>query len=220
MTDDLQELDGVGPAREEDLNELGYETYSDLGEADHEELAEEVPRLSEDKALDLVVQAQNKADLEAAEVKEDDSDDQSLEEEAKEPEAEVEEDVESDDSDEDEAEPEPEDDGGLPETVPFELEFGGPEEYDTFFATVYEFRNTMVRTNRDTDVAEELLAAIREVGPDGTVEVDLKPEDLNELHNAVRTQAVDYQGENLIDQMEALDRVETRINAVREEHLF
>lgn len=225
MTDDLQKLDGVGSAREEDLNELGYEAFSDLAEADHEQLAEDVPRLSEDKALDLVVQAQNEADLEEASVEEDASGDETSDEEAEESESEAEVETEEDEesgpsASEDEAEAESEEDDSLPETVPFTLEFGGPNEYDTFFATVYEFRNELVRMNRNPEVVEEILAATRDAGADSSIEVDLKPEDLNELHNAVRSKAVDYQGDNLIDQMEALDRVETSINAVREEHLF
>lgn len=210
MTDDLQELNGVGPSREEDLHELGYDEYSDIAEADAAELSEEVPRLSEDKALELVVQSQNLTDLEQAEVEESDSAD---EDESQSTEQTDDEDVEAEEAN---------DDSGDPDTVPLTLSFEGDEEYDTFFAAVYEYRNKLLRTNRDgvAEVYEGLLDTLRQTTPSETLEHELTPEELNDLHNAVRTQAVEYQGQSLITQMEALDRVEDKINTVREEYLF
>lgn len=240
MTDDLQELDGVGPAREEKLNDEGYETYAELGEADHEELADTVNRLSEDAALDLVVQAQNMADLEEAEISSGDGlgdddaeadsasenddeeeevepeealeelpDDEELEEELNELEAEAEE----------ESEPEPEVEGEATFTV--ELQFGNAHEYDTFYHTLVEERCDLRRTNRaGVESYEKMLESMRETSAKGSFTAELTEDELNDLHNAVLEQRIDYQGENLIDYMDALRVVENNVNAVREEFLF
>jgi len=236
MTDDLQELDGVGPAREEKLNDEGYETYAELGEADHEELAESINRLSEDAALDLVVQAQNMADLEEAEVEEsDDEGEPEVEEEAEESDDEEEPEppqeadfTEEEDADADEAdsaseneedEPEPEVEAEATFTVT--LDFDGVHEYDTFYHTLLEERCNLRRTNRaGVESYEKMLESLRGTSADGSFTVELSEDELNDLHNAVLEQRISYQGENLIDYMDALRVVENNVNAVREEFLF
>jgi len=129
MSDNFQEIDGVGPSREEDLTDAGYESYSDLGEADAATLEEDIPRLSGDTALEIIVQAQNLAGL-------------------------------------DEAEPE-----------------ANPE--------------------------------VEEPQP----EPEPEPE-LNGLHSSVMQHRLYYQGRNLREQLEALRRIENKINGIREENLF
>ena len=222
MTDDLQEIDGVGPSREDDLKEAGYETYSDLAEADHEELAEEINRLSEDKALSLVVQGQNLADLEEADVEE--SEAKSGEDEAVEPEEaldelpdedELEEEMEEEANSEDEAE-----EGG---ETSYEvlLDFEGTNEYDTFYHTLIEERCALRRTNRTgVDTYESLLSSMRAIDVDGEFTVEMTADELNDLHNAVMEQRYSYQGENLIDYMDALRAVETDLNEIRRDLLF
>lgn len=227
MTDDFQELDGVGPAREEKLNDEGYETYEELGEADHEELADTINRLSEDSALDLVVQAQNAADLEEAEVEE------SGDEEEVEPEKALEElpdedeleeelnDLEDEVEEESEPEPEPEPEVEGEATFSVTLDFDGVHEYDTFYHTLIEERCNLRRTNRaGVESYEKMLASLRDTSPNGSFTVELDEDELNDLHNAILEQRIDYQGENLIDYMDALRVVENNVNAVREEFLF
>jgi predicted RecB family nuclease len=242
MTDDLQEIDGVGPSREDDLNEAGYETYSDLAEADHEELAEEINRLSEDKALSLVVQGQNLADLEEADVEESEAEDGSDEEEAEEIEPEealdelpdedeleeelndLEEDsqapseADSDESQNEEAEPEEEEGETDYEVL---LDFEGTHEYDTFYHTLIEERCALRRTNRTgVDTYDNLLSSMRAIDVDGEFTVEMTADELNDLHNAVMEQRYSYQGENLIDYMDALRAVETDLNEIRRDLLF
>jgi len=237
MTDDLQEIDGVGPSREDDLNEAGYETYSDLAEADHEELAEEINRLSEDKALSLVVQGQNLADLEEADVEEseaeDDSEDEGTEEVEPEEaldelpdEDELEDELEEEEA-EDEAgsaseneEPEPEEEEGETDYEVL-LDFEGTHEYDTFYHTLIEERCALRRTNRTgVDTYDNLLASMRAIDVDGEFTVEMTADELNDLHNAVMEQRYSYQGENLIDYMDALRAVETDLNEIRRDLLF
>lgn len=213
MTDDLQQLDGVGPSREETLIELGYETFSDLAKADPEQLNEDINRLSEDTALSLVVQGQNAADLEEAEVEEDPD----MEEEPEVVEDENSNDATYDNTDEVEQVEEDE-----LNTVPLALSFDDEEEYDAFFNAVYQYRNELLRTNRGgvAEVYDSLLDSLREIDSSDKFEHGLSPDELNDLHNAVRTKSVEYQGQSLIEQMEALDRVEIKINSIREEYLF
>ena len=217
MTDDLQDLDGVGPAREEKLNDAGYETYADLAEADYEDLSEELDRLPEDSALELVVQAQNSADLQEAEVVEseeveDESEFDLVEED--EPEEEVEETDEEDESEDEAGEDEV-------ETFDVELSFSDPKEYDTFFHTVIEERSTAHRTNRaGAEIYETILSELRDASVEEGVTVELTASSLNDLHNAVIEQRIDYQGDNLIDYMDAIKQIENQIDEQRREYLF
>lgn len=237
MTDDLQEIDGVGPSREDDLNEAGYETYSDLAEADHEELAEEINRLSEDKALSLVVQGQNLSDLEEADVEESEAEDDSEDEgtEEVEPEEALDELPDEDELEEELEEANAEDEGGSaseneepePEEEEDEtdyevlLDFEGTHEYDTFYHTLIEERCALRRTNRTgVDTYDNLLASMRAIDVDGEFTVEMTADELNDLHNAVMEQRYSYQGENLIDYMDALRAVETDLNEIRRDLLF
>lgn len=237
MTDDLQEIDGVGPSREDDLNEAGYETYSDLAEADHEELAEEINRLSEDKALSLVVQGQNLSDLEEADVEESEAEDDSEDEgtEEVEPEEALDELPDEDELEEELEEANAEDEGGSaseneepePEEEEDEtdyevlLDFEGTHEYDTFYHTLIEERCALRRTNRTgVDTYDNLLASMRAIDVDGEFTVKMSADELNDLHNAVMEQRYSYQGENLIDYMDALRAVETDLNEIRRDLLF
>jgi predicted RecB family nuclease len=216
MTDDLQEIDGIGPSREETLNEAGYETYTALAEVDGDTLAEDVNRLSEDKALDIVVQAQNLEDLEEAVVEEAGSepkeiDDEAVEEELEELEAEIEEETGPEDETETEGET----------TFEVEITFDSSHEYDTFYHTLLEERCNLRRTNRaGVESYEKMLESMRATSAEGSFSVELTEDELNDLHNAVMEQRVSYQGENLIDYMDALRVVENNVNAVREEFLF
>lgn len=212
MTDDLQAIDGVGPAREENLVEAGYETYADLAEADHEQLADVIDRMSEDTALELVVQAQNLADLKEAEVVEG----VEVEEEASADDEAADTDV-SVEPDEAEEEPTP----VAEQVFDVEIELDGRQEYDTLYHTLLDERCTHIRTNRtNVDVYEALLDEVRNIDAGDTLRVQLTGDDLNDLHNAVLQKRLSYQGDNLIDYMNALKGIEAKVNANREEFLF
>lgn len=72
---DLNDIDGLGPARSESLKNEGYESVEDLADADAEDVSE-AAGVPEDTALSFVVQAQNYAegDVDDAEVDADNTD--------------------------------------------------------------------------------------------------------------------------------------------------
>lgn len=55
---ELNDIDGLGPARSDSLEDAGYESLEDLADADSEEVAD-AANVPEDTALSFVVQAQN-----------------------------------------------------------------------------------------------------------------------------------------------------------------
>lgn len=238
---DLTELNGVGPARSESLEEAGYADFETLADADPEALAENA-EITEDKALDFIVQSQNIVAEEDAEVEEsqpvteevaeaveEETSSAGLEADSEEPDSasenpEPEDSItvdrnEGEDETEAEAEPEPEDEG--PDVIEFELTFDEALEYDTFFDAVMSQRATMLRTNRDgADAFDHALDQMRGKQVGDTVELSMTESQLNGLHNSVREMTVEYKGDNLIDHMDALKQVLSRINDVRSEHLF
>lgn len=72
---ELNDIDGLGPARSESLEDAGYESLEDLAEADSQSVADEA-NVPEDTALSFIVQAQNRVegDVEDAEVDADNAD--------------------------------------------------------------------------------------------------------------------------------------------------
>jgi hypothetical protein len=223
---DLTELDGVAEGRAENLQEAGYESVEDLVDADPEEIAEEVNYLPEDTALNLIVQSQNLIAEEEAEVEEDEptsvteevADAVEEEPEVEEEEETVEEDTEDSDEEEEETIEEDSEDG----PIAFELTFEEALAYDTFFDAVMGQRSSMLQSNRDgVDVFDHALDQMRQsAGADATVELEMTEAQLNDLHNSVRQTMIAYKGDNLIDHMDALQRVLSDINDVRDEHLF
>lgn len=204
MTDDLTELNGVGPARSDYLAEAGYETFEEIGDADNEQLAEDVD-IPEDTALELIVQSQNMAAEQDAEVET---------EAPKSVTEEVEEAIDEGEDDPDESE-----DG--PDEYNFTITFGSGLAYDTFFDAAMSQRSKMLQSNRSgADAFDHALEQMRNGGMDEPVELEMNEEQLNNLHNSVRQTTISYKGNNLIDHMDALNNVLDQINEVRDEHLF
>lgn len=235
MTDDLTELNGVGPARSDYLAEAGYETFEEIGDADNEQLAEDVD-IPEDTALELIVQSQNMAAEQDAEVETeapksvteeveeaidegegepDESGDEAIEE----AEAEIVQDDPPEAIDEGEDDPDESEDG--PDEYNFTITFGSGLAYDTFFDAAMSQRSKMLQSNRSgADAFDHALEQMRNGGMDEPVELEMNEEQLNNLHNSVRQTTISYKGNNLIDHMDALNNVLDQINEVRDEHLF
>jgi len=57
---ELQDITGVGASRAEDLQEMGYTSVEDVANANPEDLTE-LSRVAEDRAIEMVVDAQNLA---------------------------------------------------------------------------------------------------------------------------------------------------------------
>jgi hypothetical protein len=220
---ELTDLDGVGPARSESLEEAGYASVEEVAEADPEELAEDAD-VPEDTALGFVVQAENLTSSEDAEVKEQEPVTQEIDEAVSANEAveelpddeEVEEEFEQD-----EAEPEVEEAEPEPTTVELSFEIDSGLEHDVFFAAMMRHKETMLGANRtQTQVFDAILEQLRTASTEDTITIETEPENLNELHNAIRKLAVSYQGDNLIDHMNAMKGIQNQVNEYRQEYLF
>jgi hypothetical protein len=107
------------------------------------------------------------------------------------------------------------------ESVPLSIDFETSAEYNVFFSAVYEHRNKLLKTNRDGKVGvyNTILDELRK-SSGNSISVRIGPDQLNNLHNAVRSRGIELKGDNLISQMEACNTVEAKINSVREEYLF
>ena len=219
---ELDKIDGVGPAMEERLEENGYENVEALAEADEDELSE-VKQVTSDKALDFIVQAQNLIE---------DSDEEEGEEELGGDEfdltpselSEEEEGEQSDDVEEEiveEVVEESEEDKPQQEEIsvyPIQLTFDSMLEYDVFHAALMR-RHERVYTGNQT-AADALQKCLDGLDNFEKAEYELDEQELNELHSAVLQQRTNYQGDNLIDHMDALKKIETQVNEQRNEYLF
>lgn len=220
MADDLQQITGIGPAREENIIEAGYESFEDLATADREHLSESVNRLPEDTALDIMVQAENLVE-----------DAQERETEMTTEENEDEDigvthsidvsdgaDTETDSVDESETtttEAEPVEDYTV--TITPETE----HEYDALYDALLQYRQKLISTNRTgIDHVTTLLAEVRTGSVDDEVRFTLTGSELNQLHSAVKQHRLHYQSKNLNEQLDALRRIEVKINQEREKYLF
>jgi len=114
-------------------------------------------------------------------------------------------------------EPEPE----LSGDIVFELTLETPMQYDTLYDCVMDQRATLIRTNRDgVDAFSEVLDIVRQASYGETVELSMDEGTLNDFHNAVRKKGVEYKGDNLIEHMDAINKVLNQVNTAREENLF
>jgi len=203
---ELNDISGVGPSRADDLEELGYDSVEAVAEADPDSLTE-LSRVGEDKALEMVVDAQNLLD-ESSDGDEEPEDSITFDEdELEEDEPEVEE-VEAED-----AEPEePEQSRG-----PYEISFDLTDRQREILITALLDSHTDLRSNHHarSNACDDTLVKFR----DGDT-VSLTEDELNALHAAIRQRRLDYQGNNHIDLMQATMPIENQIADARQEHLF
>lgn len=206
---DFTEIDGVGPSRAEDLDER-FDSFEELAEADHEELAEMLPMVSQDSALDFVVQAQNivSGGEDDAEGETSDEDEESTEDVSP---ADVSDMAEAGESDEESSEPESSEDESFDETV----EMTDLEQDLVVAAVVGDVANVYNSNPPRKAAGMKLLEQLRtqdggEVTFDGITRMEL-----NTLHSAVRQLKNEFQGRNIIEYMDALANVERRVNEIR-----
>ena len=212
---------------EERLEENGYEDVETLAEADENELSD-VKQVTSDKALDFIVQAQNLIDEGEEEAEEEfggdefdltpsELSDDAEEEEGDEIEEVVEESEEEEDEDEEEVVEESEEDEG-PELYSVTLFFDEMLEYDVFHAALMRRHERVYTGNQPA--ADALQKCLDGLDNFEKVEYEMDEQELNELHSAVLQQRTNYQGDNLIDHMDALKKIETQVNEQRNEYLF
>lgn len=221
---ELTDIKGIGPSRAETLAENGYETVEDLAEAEPDAI-ESVGRISEEKALEFVVGAENL--LEESEVEtepEDEGDEFDLTpaEVADAAESDSDEEEDADDSDEEESDENPSDDAeseSEDDVYTVELSFQSQREFDTFHAALMRHHERVYTSSQPaSDVMYSVLEQL--YGNEDSVTLELGEFGLNTLHTAIKQQRTSYQGDNLIDHMDELKRVEQAINDIRREKLF
>lgn len=231
MTDDFTELDNVGPAREEKFTDLGYDEYTDLAEVEPATLADEVSRLPEDSALEIIVQAQNLAELETAEVEENpdpDSDpdpdpSETVTVDSGDDSGTVESDtvnvtekvVEADET----VESESGDDGE--DVHELRLEIETVNEYHAMYACLLSYRRKLIGTNQSgVGQAEDVLEQLQESVVGDELVVSMEAGDINDLHNALLQYRLDCQGKNMNEFLSAARALESKYNNERERLLF
>lgn len=211
---ELTDLDGVGPARSDSMEAAGYDTVESLAEAGAETLAEEIG-VPDDTALEFVVQAQNIVEEESSsESAQDDADDDESEDGPMP--ADLAEDDESESSDE--SEQSDDDDEAEPEyLVPIKLP--SDTHYDAYFTALLHAYERRVGSHEPSEKA--LQHALDDARyEDQKVEHSLTEYEINTIHAAVKQQATDYKGDNMIEYMDALNEVLENLNDVRSEKLF
>lgn len=227
MTDDFTELDNVGPAREEKFTELGYDEYTDLAEVEPATLADEVSRLPEDSALEIIVQAQNLAELETAEVEENPDSDPDPSEtvtvDGEDDSGTVESDtvnvtekvVEADET----VVGESGDDGE--DVHELRLEIETVNEYHAMYACLLSYRRKLIGTNQSgVGQAEDVLEQLQESVVGDELVVSMEASGINDLHNALLQYRLDCQGKNMNEFLSAARALESKYNNERERLLF
>lgn len=221
---DVTDIDGIGPSRAETLAENGYETVGDVADADPDELVE-IDGVSEERALEFVVEAGN--------LREDDGDesDESEGDEFDLTPAEVSDEVEeaedssddvesaSDDGDEEsptDDEETAEDESGPPYSV--EVTFDSKLQFHTFHSAVMRHHERHFSGNQP--VADAMQKVLDELDSFESLSVELTEEELNALHSAITQQRTSYKGNNLIEHMDAMQVVLETVNDDRREYLF
>jgi len=238
---ELTDINGIGPSTAEELEEMGYDSVAALASGDKEEVAE-VRQVNEDTALGFIVSANDLLEEEEEEQEDgeneasqliDDTDDESGGEEFDLTPSDVSEELDDGgeqtvEPDESENEETSDESSGASEAAesdskrsdePYEVSvvFDERIEYDTFHAALMRYYETVYDSNQSTaDAAHKLLHGLDD---QESVEYELTEDELNTLHTAVKQQRIDYQGDNLIDEMEALMEVEGQVNEARTEFL-
>jgi flagellar biosynthesis GTPase FlhF len=226
----VQAQDMIEEAEEDDASEESAldgdgsitEEISEAADETSEAIEEEGEALSPDEALEELDEELDEELKEEVESAAESVDEESFEEELDElEEAVAETSDESPSSDEPEPasseEPEPE----LSGEIVFELTLETPMQYDTLYDCVMDQRATLIRTNRDgVDAFSEVLDIVRQASYGETVELSMDEGTLNDFHNAVRKKGVEYKGDNLIEHMDAINKVLNQVNTAREENLF
>lgn len=223
----VTDIKGVGPSKAENLEEEGYESVEDIAQADPDNLSE-ISGISEDRALEYMVSAGDLLDAESqddSEQGEEASDEFDLTPDEVGEELESEEDglpevevVEDDEGDSGESPDESEDAEDEPESYTVSVDFNTRMQYHTFHAAIMRYHETQYTSNQPKADAMQMVLDGLESG-DG-VEYEVSEEEFNTLHTAVKQCRTDYQGNNLIDHMDALNEVEEQINDQRRELLF
>lgn len=196
---DLQQLDGVGPARSDDLEAAGYPDVESLVGASSEAVAEEAG-VPEDTALGFIVQAENIAD----------NDDEDDEEES------VNDTLDEDGSitlDENVTDVEDADDDS-PERDDTDTELTlDLSAFKRDLVTAALLDKHVELSSRDPSRSRACRRVLRKHREGDTLL--LTDDELNALYAAVRGKRVSYKGSNNVELMNEAVEVEEQVNEVR-----
>lgn len=211
---ELTDIKGVGPAKAELLEENGFDSVDAVLDADPDNLAT-IDGISADRAIEYKVEAENLLESEASD--EFDLTPAEVSDELEEDDEEEVEEVEPTDEELDDEEIIEDVDEG-PDVYTVDIAFDNRIQFDTFHAALMRYHENIYTSNQQSaDAMEKCLS-----GLDSFEEVsyELTEYELNTLHTAVKQTRTRYQGDNLIDHMDALNVIESRVDECRREHLF
>lgn len=216
---ELTDIQGIGPATAEALQENGIDSVEDLSESDAQTLTE-VENITEKNAQMFIVRAQDILGENEAEVEEEDMPEE--DDVAEDITADLFPDNSSDDSsssDEDEEESQDttddsaEEDDGL-----FDVTFGvNDRQFDLLMQSLVEEYVRQQRRNIErAEHADTLLGYVRTLGGGGEFSERLSRGELNTLYSAVRRTRRSLQGRNRIDLMHEMREVVDQVSEARE----
>lgn len=216
---ELQDITGVGESRADDLVEMGYESVEDVAAADPEDLTE-LSRVGEDRAIEMVVDAENLSETDEGTESDEDTesgsetitfDEEDLDEEVEE----LEEEFEVEEPDDEPVEEAVDEE--RPEEQTFELSFSLDEfESEILTAALIDAYSTL--RSRNVSRSEACFRVLEKLRDSTTLQVT--EEELNALHSAVRQRRLEYQGNNHVDMMNLTRNIEVQISEARDEYLF
>lgn len=216
---ELQDITGVGESRADDLVEMGYESVEDVAAADPEDLTE-LSRVGEDRAIEMVVDAENLSETDEGTESDEDTesgsetitfDEEDLDEEVEE----LEEEFEVEEPDDEPVEEAVDEE--RPEEQTFELSFSLDKfESEILTAALIDAYSTL--RSRNVSRSEACFRVLEKLRDSTTLQVT--EEELNALHSAVRQRRLEYQGNNHVDMMNLTRNIEVQISEARDEYLF
>ena len=216
---ELQDITGVGESRADDLVEMGYESVEDVAAADPEDLTE-LSRVGEDRAIEMVVDAENLSETDEGTESDEDTesgsetitfDEEDLDEEVEE----LEEEFEVEEPDDEPVEEAVDEE--RPEEQTFELSFSLDNfESEILTAALIDAYSTL--RSRNVSRSEACFRVLEKLRDSTTLQVT--EEELNALHSAVRQRRLEYQGNNHVDMMNLTRNIEVQISEARDEYLF
>lgn len=214
---ELQDITGVGESRADDLVEMGYESVEDVAAADPEDLTE-LSRVGEDRAIEMVVDAENLSETDEGSESDEDTEHETItfdEEDLDEEVEELEEEFEVEEPDDEPVEEAVDEE--RPEEQTFELSFSLDKfESEILTAALIDAYSTL--RSRNVSRSEACFRVLEKLRDSTTLQVT--EEELNALHSAVRQRRLEYQGNNHVDMMNLTQNIEMQISEARDEYLF
>lgn len=214
---ELQDITGVGESRADDLVEMGYESVEDVAAADPEDLTE-LSRVGEDRAIEMVVDAENLSETDEETESDEDTEPETItfdEEDLDEEVEELEEEFEVEEPDDEPVEEAVDEE--RPEEQTFELSFSLDKfESEILTAALIDAYSTL--RSRNVSRSEACFSVLEKLRDSTTLQVT--EEELNALHSAVRQRRLEYQGNNHVDMMNLTRNIEVQISEARDEYLF